>query len=288
MKDFYKNIRKKYEDDPQEYWNEVASKYKSEDAVLVPGDIKIKNQYYDSVQRKVLLKVFKQLNVGSKILDVGCGVGRWSFALAKRGMKVIGVDISKEMVKIAKDRAEKQKLENVGFLVSKAHEIDFPPESFDAVLAITVLQHILDDKQRNTAVEKMVRDTKKGGKLLILEKVVPENFKEFHVKPLTENDWIKLFGEHGAKFLESYPVPNSPLVELVTSVGTKLKYRQKSEVNEYPGSKSIEEIASKPIRAAYTVATSAAIAVSKPIDFVLGNKMFSRFSKHKLMVFEKI
>ncbi len=288
MKDYYKKIRKNYVKNPEEYWDVVASKYKNEDAVLVPGDIKIKNQYYDSVQRKVLLKLFRQLKVGSRILDIGCGVGRWSFQLAGRGMNVIGVDISSEMIKVAKEQARKEKIDNAGFLVSKAHEINFPANSFDGVLAITVLQHILDEKQRHSAVDKMVKATKKGGKFFILEKVVPEKFREFHVNPLTEKEWIDIFESRGARFLESYPVPNSPLVDFVTSLGTKFRYRNYSEDKEYPGAKSIEEITSGPIRAAYTAATKAAIVLSKPIDTVLRSKALGRFSKHKLMVFEKV
>ncbi len=288
MRDCYKEIRKKYASKPEEYWNIVASKYKNEESVLVPGDIKIKNQYYDSVQRKVLLKSFKQLSAGSRILDIGCGVGRWSFQLANRGMNVIGVDISSEMIKVAKERARKKKIDNVGFLVSKAHEINFPASSFDGVLAITVLQHILDEKQRYAAVDKMVKATKKGGKFFILEKVVQEKFREFHVKPLTEKEWIKIFESRGARFLESYPVPNSPLVDFVTSLGTKFKYRNYPEAEEYPGVKSLEETTSGPMRLAYTIATKTAIALSKPIDVVIRSKALGRFSKHKLMVFEKV
>lgn len=286
--DYYKKIRERYKKNPDDYWNFVASKYKNEDAVLVPGDIKIKNAYYDSVQRKVLSKAFKKLNAGSRMLDFGCGVGRWSIELAERGMNVIGIDISSEMIKLAKSNAEKKKIRNVGFLVAKNNEINFPYERFDGVLAITVFQHILDDKKRLAILERLIKVTKKGGKFFILEKVVPEKFKEFHVNPLTEKEWINIFESRGTKFLESYPVPSSALVEFVTSLGTKLKYRNRREVSEYPGSKSAEEILSKPMRAIYTAATRTAIAISKPIDLAMQNKFLGRSSKHKLMIFEKV
>lgn len=43
----------------------------------------------------------KYINVGGKILDIGCGAGRLSFALCKMGYNVIAIDVSNNMIKAA-------------------------------------------------------------------------------------------------------------------------------------------------------------------------------------------
>ena len=48
-----------------------------------------------------------------KILDIGCGTGRHSIELAKRGYKVIGVDLSESQLKRAREKAGKQNVQVV-------------------------------------------------------------------------------------------------------------------------------------------------------------------------------
>src|SRR3990172_10627753 len=118
--DYYKKARVRYKKEPKEYWDSVAKKYKSLDAVLVPGDLPSKNQYYDSVQRKVLTRILEKLPKRLKILEIGCGVGRWCRLLAKAGLDVTGVDISDEMIEVAKSFARQEKLKNIKFMAQSA------------------------------------------------------------------------------------------------------------------------------------------------------------------------
>ncbi|WP_132029753.1 class I SAM-dependent methyltransferase, partial [Keratinibaculum paraultunense] len=41
-----------------------------------------------------------------KVLDVGCGTGNFSIKLAKMGCEVVGIDVSKEMLKVAEEKAK--------------------------------------------------------------------------------------------------------------------------------------------------------------------------------------
>jgi len=54
-----------------------------------------------------------EYNKATRILDIGCGTGRHSIELAKRGYPVIGIDLSESLLKRAKEKASEQKLQIV-------------------------------------------------------------------------------------------------------------------------------------------------------------------------------
>lgn len=76
---------------------------------------------------------------GKSALDFGCGVGRMTNALAAYYPKVVGVDISDEMIR----RAEMLKQsENVGFIQVVDSPLPFPDRDMDLVYSTIVVQHI--------------------------------------------------------------------------------------------------------------------------------------------------
>src|SRR5262245_9321753 len=85
-----------------------------------------------------------------RVLDVGCGTGRWSITLAKMGSIVTGIDISSRMIELAKERALRNEIRNITFLNTTAEELDYR-DCFDLALSSTVLQHITDDKRLELA-----------------------------------------------------------------------------------------------------------------------------------------
>lgn len=74
------------------------------------------------------------LRPGHRILDVGCGPGRHSLALARRGMHMTGVDISPRFVEIAAERAAREQLPAT-FLEQDARTMSFSRE-FDAAICL--------------------------------------------------------------------------------------------------------------------------------------------------------
>jgi len=83
------------------------------------------------------------------ILDIGCGAGRFTIPLAERGMDVVGIDYSSEMIRLA-DRYVKARGEKGSKPLRVKHLCcdfiaDFnPKEKFDVTLAIGVLDYIKD------------------------------------------------------------------------------------------------------------------------------------------------
>jgi ubiquinone/menaquinone biosynthesis C-methylase UbiE len=71
---------------------------------------------------------------GKKVLDYGCGNGIHSIWLAKRGAEIIGIDLSKNSLQIAKEKAEKKGVENnVKFLLMDCENLKFPDKFFDII-----------------------------------------------------------------------------------------------------------------------------------------------------------
>ncbi|MGH9227971.1 MAG: SAM-dependent methyltransferase [Acidimicrobiales bacterium] len=71
------------------------------------------------------------LRPGHRVLDVGCGPGRHAYALAERGMEVVGVDISRRFVDIARDGAPS----GASFVRADARDLRFDGE-FDAAISL--------------------------------------------------------------------------------------------------------------------------------------------------------
>ena len=69
----------------------------------------------------------------ARVLDLGCGAGRTSIALAELGLEVVGIDISQVMIQVARDQARRAQVE-VDFQVLDARRLKFSPDSFDVVL----------------------------------------------------------------------------------------------------------------------------------------------------------
>lgn len=77
-----------------------------------------------------------------RCLDVGCGGGRYSFAMARMGAaEVAGVDIGEEGLVDARRRAEKLGIRNVTFERASALNLPFAEASFDFVCCAGVLHH---------------------------------------------------------------------------------------------------------------------------------------------------
>lgn len=87
------------------------------------------------------LDFFKDF-VGSKVLDVGCGNGDVCNFISDYCDEIIGLDISQSSVKKARE-----KYSNIKFKVGSATDIPEKDNTFDTVLAVDIIEHILDTEQ---------------------------------------------------------------------------------------------------------------------------------------------
>jgi SAM-dependent methyltransferase len=80
---------------------------------------------------------------GKEILDMGCGEGELSTQLAKLGARVTGIDISPELIEVARKRAAADAVQDrTEFLVWDILEKPLPEERFDLVTCSAVLHHV--------------------------------------------------------------------------------------------------------------------------------------------------
>lgn len=159
-------------DSPQRYWEERARRFAGRGAGLAAvcsyGMPEFHNQAIQLTQR-LALRPWLRVAAGTRILDVGCGVGRWSRLLASRGAAVTGVDISPTMIAEAERRAAAEgHADQCRFRVQDLSTLALG-EQFDVVLGVTVLQHILDPSLLRAAVAALAAHLSPGGRMILLE-----------------------------------------------------------------------------------------------------------------------
>jgi len=133
-----------------------------------------------------------------RVLDVACGTGDMVLELAKRGYEVTGVDISEEMLAIAKVKGERLK---VKVEKADAEHLPFPNDSFDAVTCAFGVRNFVHLEQ---GLNEMLRVLKPGGKMVILELATPDSkllrpFYNFYTRRI-----IPWFGSRIAGNREAY------------------------------------------------------------------------------------
>jgi SAM-dependent methyltransferase len=157
---------------PAEYWEDRARRYAVEGdglaAVCSYGMPAFYNRLIHYCQRRAL-EPWLKIDPGTRVLDVGCGVGRWSRLLAARGARVTGVDLSPTMIAEAQRRTAASGLAGrCRFLVQDSATLEIEG-TFDLIVCVTMLQHMLDASALRSALQRMARHLAPQGRLIILE-----------------------------------------------------------------------------------------------------------------------
>jgi SAM-dependent methyltransferase len=121
------------------------------------------------LEQRMALEPWLNVSPEARVLDVGCGVGRWSRLLAARGARVTGIDLSPTMIAQARLRAFADNVaDRCQFFVQDLSTLDVR-ERYDLVLGVTVLQHILDPGSFRAALVALTAHLAPGGRLVLLE-----------------------------------------------------------------------------------------------------------------------
>ncbi|MEI6660131.1 MAG: class I SAM-dependent methyltransferase [bacterium] len=140
---------KKYRDTS---WNKVASWY---DEVLKDDD-----SYQAQVVVPNLVRVLG-LKPGEKVYDLACGQGYFANIFMKNGAKVVGSDLSKNLIETAK-----ASVKGVDFYVSPAHKAPFlKDKSIDTIVIVLAIQNI---ENVNEVLAECSRILRSGGRVVLV------------------------------------------------------------------------------------------------------------------------
>jgi len=135
-----------------------------------------KKEFYWGIKpHKLVVDSIKYLPSSAKVLDLGCGEGKDSFYLAKKGFNVTSVDISEVFINKLKDFAKKENLK-IKADVSNANNFLDNCEEFDAIFCINILQFI-DRKNIFSIIDKIKSKTKPKG-ISVIASFVAETEKQ--------------------------------------------------------------------------------------------------------------
>jgi ubiquinone/menaquinone biosynthesis C-methylase UbiE len=121
--------------------------------------------HIDRVYRRVA-----ELVRGPSVLDLGCGTGNMTMLLAQSGLCVVGVDLSPEMLAVARRKIPNEA--SVHFVQTGAVELvdHFPSGSFDTILSILMFSELSDAEQR-LALRQCRGLLRPGGRLILADEV---------------------------------------------------------------------------------------------------------------------
>ena len=116
-----------------------------------------------------------RIQSGDHALDLCCGTGDISFALAKDGAQTTGLDFSKEMLEVAaqrQDRNPNSEIRNPKFIQGDAQQLPFGENEFDVVTVGYGLRNLTSWER---GVDEMYRVAKPGARLIVLDFGKPPN-----------------------------------------------------------------------------------------------------------------
>lgn len=189
--------------EPRSYWEQRAEFHELDPylAVCVLHQSHHHNQQMHEAQRQGLLPVVKRLlpGRGARILEVGCGVGRWAQEMEALEACYTGVDLSAKMLAVARRQNSRHR-----FVQSSGTALPFASDSFDLIFTVTVLHHI-PYRDQEAAVRELARVTRAGGNIVTLEDVL-QPARPHHMFAHPPEGWAALFGRAGCRLLQTVPV----------------------------------------------------------------------------------
>ena len=170
-------------------------------------------------------KLVEHIGWHGLVLDAGCGNGGFTSEIMKQGGTVVGVDISHEMLQVAKDSGGE-------FVVGDLEKLPFGDETFDIVLCSMILHHF---PSISSVSEEIAKVLKKGGKLVVLEPLATSFAKlnrnlgrfilRFHLREWktpnetlhTIEEYTTVFKRYGLVDFNVTPVISATLAEEISS-----------------------------------------------------------------------
>jgi ubiquinone/menaquinone biosynthesis C-methylase UbiE len=153
------------------------------------------------------------------VLDLGCGAGHASFAVAPHAASVTAYDLTPEMLAVVEREAAARGLPNIAIVQGMAEELPFPEAHFDRVISRYSAHHWHDVP---AALREVRRVLKPGGRALLIDTAGGETplldthlqaveilRDPSHIRDYSAREWLALFREAGftATLRQEWPLP---------------------------------------------------------------------------------
>jgi SAM-dependent methyltransferase len=257
------------ERDSPRYWEARAQPYlETADewrAVSVEGAVARPHVRFEA---RGVLEVERCLPRGGRVLDAGCGVGRW-FARTSPGRSLVGMDFTPSLVERARAVGK-----GVEVFVGDVRDIPADSSSFDAAYTVKVIQ-CLRETDRPRAVAELLRVTRPGGVVVLFEKTRGADGS----RPAAWRAW----GEQAGGRLVAWH-PNGFAV-LLRPLGWLARLSRRLR-------RSTDADAAAPARrsgrrAAYVRAQALALRASLPLESLAERVLPRQWAEHGIFVFRK-
>jgi trans-aconitate methyltransferase len=149
------------------------------------------------------------------IVDMGCGTGRHTAFLAEAGFSVVGVDVSRDMLEVARARAPEVQFE-LGDVFSWR-----PPSPVDGVLCRGVFNDITHAEDRQRGIESLFAMLRPGGLLVLSVREIEKTRARYHREPVLTRSASGVFFRSEARFVGDRVMVD----ETISSADARADYR---------------------------------------------------------------
>ncbi|MEM9541352.1 MAG: class I SAM-dependent methyltransferase [Cyanobacteria bacterium P01_E01_bin.42] len=191
------------------FWDKIAERYSKQpvaDEESYQKKLQVTRQYFQPEM---------------EVFEFGCGTGSTAIAHAAYVKHIQAIDISANMIAIARSKAETENISNVTFEQSTIDEFSISDETFDAILGLSIL-HLLKNKEE--AISKVYKMLKPNGIFVTSTACLGDDMQFF-----------KIIAPIG-KFLGLFPLvkvfTQQELVASLTDAGFEIDYEWKPSKNK--------------------------------------------------------
>lgn len=196
--------------DPETHWDNIGKNSKSGLGQKAKfGTNQAGKSQYDIPSFDAQPKFIDYIKIGSKVLDIGSGIGLEVIKLIKNGIDANGCDLSGELIKVAQDNCKEYGINPSNILYKwNGYDLPFYKNSYDVITTNTVLQHVVDEIQIERIFKEVKRVLVTKGFFCMSELVAPIDFQSnYHVKSRSVKRYIELGQKNGLHLVNIFYTP---------------------------------------------------------------------------------
>lgn len=263
------------------FWDSMVERFGDNiETVLIPGAPLLMNKIVQALQRRALTNLFNSVPF-SFVAEMGVGIGRWIPFYALKDKYAVGIDISRSMLKIAKQRAKPR---NVNLILASVEAIPLRSNIVDLILSITCIQHVIDETRHRHALSEILRCTKNLA-ILLESKSMKNPMTLSHYYPtllIPIKEYIEMFNELKGRVVKLRGVDFLPFFWRLERTRDFFYARIPNlKIPIYGGS-----FAARFMRSIYHIFSCFSIVLSLPFASLFGKNLI--LSRHFLAVVKKV